>query len=219
MAEMVPEEIISLREEGGIEYPQVNQRSEEAKEHRRWEMHHSKWGAPGNPWGGKGNDLYVKGQPGQPSKKLGPPGAAYPKMLFKARRGEHDAACEQRGCWCPQLHSGKLFVIAPGMNPECESWSKGSYVVVETEDQHLKMRGQGWSDTQEKAIELAEANDHALAQAAAERHYAEKRMSPKAQEEAKAVDQEEFHHVAEIKETPIKRRGRPRKVKELVKES
>lgn len=72
--------------------------------------------------------------------------------------------------------------------------------------------GQGWSVTQEGALEGVAARQLELAKAAANRAYNERWMSGKARAEAQAVDEATIAHLGEIPRTPIKKRvGRPPK--------
>ena len=57
----------------------------------------------------------------------------YPLMLYKARRRA----------------DGKVSVSEPSN----EAWTQGCQLIVKTEDEHLKARGQGWCDTQAAALE------------------------------------------------------------------
>lgn len=73
----------------------------------------------------------------------------------------------------------------------------------------------GWSLTQEAAIEAIHAQDRDIAQAAAERAFSDRRMSERAQAEARAADDATPAHVPVVPETPIrKRRPYVRKAKE-----
>ncbi len=80
---------------------------------------------------------------------------------------------------------------------------------VHSREQEDVAIGQGWSRSIEAAIDRVHATDRELAQAAAERAYTERTMSPAAQKEAATFEAETVQHVAEI---PEKRRpGRPKK--------
>ncbi len=90
----------------------------------------------------------------------------------------------------------------------------GSKTVRDEQEERLAL-GQGWSVTQEAAIELVHKTHTEMGKLAAERAYVERRMSPKAQAEAAAFESETIQHVAEIPVQPIKRRpGRPKKAVE-----
>jgi len=81
--------------------------------------------------------------------------------------------------------------------------------IVKNEAEELIAVGQGWSVTQQDAIDAVHARHREMARAAAERAATERWMSPKAQAEAAAVDESTMQHVPVIPETPLK--PRPRK--------
>jgi hypothetical protein len=89
------------------------------------------------------------------------------------------------------------------------------YIVAQDEAHERRLLGQGWSLSQEAAIEAVLAHDTAVAQAAAERAFVERRMSDRARAEARAADEATPAHVPVVPVTPIKKR-RPyvRKAKE-----
>lgn len=70
----------------------------------------------------------------------------------------------------------------------------------------------GYYKGQVEAIQAIEAAEQAAAVAAAERAFAEQRMSEKAKAEARRADEATGAHVGEVPVTPIRPRGRPRKV-------
>ena len=76
--------------------------------------------------------------------------------------------------------------------------------VVATETEERLARGQGFHDGQQAAIDAVHQADQALATAAAERAYTDRRMSPNAQAEAAEVDATTADHVGDI---PTRRRG------------
>lgn len=82
----------------------------------------------------------------------------------------------------------------------------GSLTVHSEQEERLAL-GQGWSKTQEDAIQRFHDNDREMATLAANRAYQERTMSEKAQAEAAAYESETIQHVAEIPRRP----GRPRK--------
>jgi hypothetical protein len=81
-------------------------------------------------------------------------------------------------------------------------------------DEESKLFGKGLRHRQEDAIALAEANEREFAKLAANRAHNDRKLSENAQAEARAYEESVTEHVAEVPETPIKRRGRPRKVTE-----
>ena len=82
----------------------------------------------------------------------------------------------------------------------------GSLTVHDEQGERLAL-GQGWSRTQEDAIQRYHDNDREMATLAANRAYQERTMSEQAQAEAAAFESETIQHVAEIPRRP----GRPKK--------
>lgn len=74
--------------------------------------------------------------------------------------------------------------------------------------------GQGWRARQEDALELVHENAREMARLAANRAHNERWMSDKAKAEAAAVDESTIEHLPAIPVTPIKKRGRPVKVRQ-----
>lgn len=163
----------------------------------KWEMIPSEWTAgglkPGNPYR-KGNEY-------------GKPGAEYPKMLYQAK----------------QLPNGKwaTAMIPPpfiGFRDQNE-WDRAvqaallftssCYRIVDNEAQHARARDEGWRDGPDEAMQFRDALEKAVGEAAAERNYRDKNMSPAAKAEVAQAESEHFGHLADI---PVKRGpGRPRK--------
>ncbi len=86
--------------------------------------------------------------------------------------------------------------------------------VVHDADQQIVAEGQGWSDGQERAIARVGENQREMARLAANRAHNDRWMSDAAKAEAQSVDETTMQHLPVIPETPIKKRGRPVKVKE-----
>lgn len=84
---------------------------------------------------------------------------------------------------------------------------------IVTREQHEKL-GPGWYGSPEAAREAFDALERDIAKAAAERIYADERMSEPARREALRYDRQTDTMVPVIPEQPKKRRpGRPKKVK------
>lgn len=83
------------------------------------------------------------------------------------------------------------------------------FIVANDESHERLLKGQGWSTSQEGAIEAVHATQTAIAQAAAERAFSDRRMSEQARRDAQRADDATPAHVPEVPRTPIKRRGRP----------
>lgn len=81
---------------------------------------------------------------------------------------------------------------------------------VPDETQERLACGQGWSATQEAALEAVFAQQREFAKLAANRAYNEKWMSDKARAEAQAIDESTMEHLPEIPETPIRRKPGPK---------
>jgi len=121
----------------------------------------------------------------------GPPGKAavfteFPKMVYRAKRKP------------------------AGGPPEIE------HFIVNDEQEQRNMLSRGYVQGPDKAIESLEHGEQELARAAAERAYADQRMSAKAREESTAADDATIAHLGEVPEIPIRRGpGRPRKDESL----
>ena len=119
----------------------------------------------------------------------------------------------------PREHGGKRdypFQPYPKMLYRAKSADGGPAIsdtmIVDDESAERLSVGQGWSATQEAAIEAVHAQHREFARLAANRAHGERSMSDNAQAEARAVDERTMQHVPVIPETPVKRRGRPAKV-------
>lgn len=64
---------------------------------------------------------------------------------------------------------------------------------------------------QAEALAALERREFEIAELAANRAYTDRTMSEKARAEADAADSRTIHHLPAIPETPVKRRGRPKK--------
>lgn len=80
-----------------------------------------------------------------------------------------------------------------------------------SQDEVSNLQSRGFGKGQQQAVEFLEVRELDLAKAAANRAGQERTMSPAAQAEAAAVDASTDAHVGVIPETPVRRRGRPRK--------
>src|SRR5216117_1122689 len=110
--------------------------------------------------------------------EFGPPGRPavyqeFPLMVYRAKRAET---------------GGKLIL---------------EHHIVNDEQEERNLLSRGFVRGPEQAIARLEYGEQELARAAAERAYAEQRMSPKAQAEAAAVDESTIQHLGEVPRTPI----------------
>ena len=83
-------------------------------------------------------------------------------------------------------------------------------VVVDDADHQRRMESRGYVDGQIAALAACEAQEREVAKIAANRAFHDRKMSPEAQAEARAIDEATSGHLAEIPEAP-KKRGRPKK--------
>lgn len=85
--------------------------------------------------------------------------------------------------------------------------------VVGNEDEQRNMESRGFvAGGQQAAAEAYDRAQQQVAVAAAERNYTDRRMGEKALAERDAAEAGSSRHLGEIPETPVKRRGRPKKV-------
>jgi len=118
----------------------------------------------------------------------------YPAMMYRARKRVDARTGEPYG----------PFVI---IDPYDERFSESNCLTVRDERERDRAHREGWRDTPEAAMAYATGEEYKVAIAAAERHEAERNMSPAAQAEAAAVDAKTSHHVPEIPEAPKRRQG------------
>lgn len=126
------------------------------------------------------------GPPGRPRELVGH--QEYPAMFYKVRRSS-----------APHEVSAGPFVVE-------------HHIEAKDENEARNLESRGYVRGRAAAEQAIEAVEQALAVAAAERNFADQHMSEKAKAEAARFEDSTAQHVAEIPTTPIKRRGRPRKV-------
>lgn len=132
----------------------------------------------------------------------------YPKMLFMARQnprtGKVSVGEVAPAPWMfnnvQDLERETLYV---------ETFNKTCQKVVNSEEEHLKAKGQGWCDLQTEALERAEREYEAYAEEAAKVHYQVSKMGEKAREEFKAADQSVSEHILDVE--PERKYGKPAK--------
>lgn len=86
-------------------------------------------------------------------------------------------------------------------------------ITVDDEQQERMQVSNGWSASQTDALDRVAAQNLEFARLAANRAYNDKWMSEAARAEAQAVDERTMQHLPSIPTTPIKKRGRPARVK------
>lgn len=123
---------------------------------------------------------------------------AFPKMLYKAHARENGKVM----CGDPLAAIG---------DPVGEAFSRSCQLIVGNEEQAASARRAGWYDSPDDAVAGYHAQQTEQANIAAQRHFADQRLSEQARAEADAADAATHEHLPAIPETPIRRRGRPRK--------
>lgn len=89
------------------------------------------------------------------------------------------------------------------------------YRLALTADHERQLRAEGFTASPLEAVSSAERQQTEIAKLAAERHYHERHMSEPARREVEAHEAETSEHLPVIPETPITRRGRPRKTEQV----
>lgn len=150
----------------------------EAAERRKWESGYGPWGMGAKPY------KYEE----------------YPKIMYKARKNPagQTTVIETRD---------HLFGQGGAALGAADNWSRGNYTKVNDADEERRHFGLGWRTTQAEAIQLFEAEEDAVSTAAAERHFAVRTMSEKAQREVAAAEEAaDGKHLGEVARTPIPKR-------------
>lgn len=111
----------------------------------------------------------------------------FPQMLYKARKPDN---------------GGPYLVI----DPRNEAWSTNNQRTVGNEQEFEQALREGWREGVQAAIDYAKGLDQDIANAAAERAFADRKMSEAAQAEAKAADEATADHLPEIPEKRAYRR-------------
>lgn len=89
-------------------------------------------------------------------------------------------------------------------------WKFEEYLAKDENDQALQ-EAQGFvAGGKQAAADRYDAMQQEIAKLAANRNYNDRNMSEAAKAESNAAEQASSRHLAEIPETPIKRRGRPK---------
>ena len=114
---------------------------------------------------------------------------AFPSMLYKAHQRDN-------GQWA--VHDALD-----------ENWSRRCQLIVRDDAELRRSLEQGWRATPQEALAYADRFQQAIADAAAERHFADQRLSELARREAAAADAATNDHVPDV--PAPKKRGRPAK--------
>jgi hypothetical protein len=155
-----------------------------AKEMAQFEQFPSKYGEnPGNPYTYR----------------------PFPKMVYKAELYQGMIRC------MAQVAPNEFVNVNEQMRAEeaARQFSEKCQRVVKNDQEYQRALEMGYRESPTEAVEYLEARQRSIAEAAAERNYADRNMSDKAKVEAKAevarAFNEEGSHAAEVPEKPIKR--------------
>lgn len=148
------------------------------------------------------------GNPYRPHNEFGKAGADYPRMLYKAHRNPLSG---KMSVWEPEP-SRFMFSRDEEYDRACQAalhFNQTCQMIVSSEEEQAKAEREGWCTSMQGALEWAEGARIERSNAAAERHYQDRKMSPEAQAEARAFDEAHEGHQPEVKESPLppKRRG------------
>ena len=132
----------------------------------------------------------------------------FPMMLYRALEiqgkwvtfrpePEFDQTYRNEAAWDRDCRAVKKF------NEDCQRIVKN-----QTEYEQALSSGEGWRESYAEALAFREGLEREIAAAALERINRDKKMSPAAQAEAQRADEATAEHLAEIPETPVRRRGR-----------
>lgn len=107
----------------------------------------------------------------------------YPKMLYMAHRYSNG-----------KVICGHIAAATGVDDPEAVAFNNKCQHTVYNGEQHAQMLNAGWCESPDEAIERFEAQEKAVADAAANAQFHARRMSPKALEEfERAQDAADFH--------------------------
>lgn len=155
-----------------------------AKEMAKFEQFPSKYGEiPGNPYRYR----------------------AFPKMVYKAEMWQGKVVC------MATIEPNAYVNVNEQMRAEeaARQFTEKCQRTVKDDVEYQRALEMGYRDSPPEAVAWLEAKQRSIADAAAERNYADRNMSEKAKAEAAAEVQraftEEGSHAAEVPEKPIKR--------------
>lgn len=129
----------------------------------------------------------------------------YPRMLYKASKGEDGVVRADAGASLPRRFFANDQAYQAALDRD-EAFNASCRMIVGTEAEHKAARDSGWRDTAEEAIEYCRHFETViLGTLAAERAYKDQKMSPAAQAEAKAAEAATPNILPEIPEARAQR--------------
>jgi len=151
-------------------------------------------------WNRTTNQYDDKGTPGMRAPRY----EEFPRMVYRAQR----------------LPSGAVRCMEPSLDPRVyadpkvyerdlatlDQFNRGCWRIVRSTAEYEQAKSEGWRDSPADALAYDEALQQDIARAAAERAYADQRMSAKAQAEMAAAEANaEGQHLPEGPAVPAKR--------------
>jgi len=149
-----------------------------------------------------------------PSKYGNEPGNPYvyrpfPKMVYKAEEWKGKVACLAAPPDPAEFANPAEFQRT---EEQARKFTDRCCRIVQDETDYLTARADGWRDSPSDAVVAGLERQRSIGTAAAERNYSDRSMGELAKREiAQRVADAGGEHQPEIPETPIRRRGRPRK--------
>ena len=164
----------------------ITPESDLGKELAKWEQHHT-------PYIGHGQ------KPGNPYVYR-----PFPKMVYRAvKKPNGKVVCMEPLPQPVGFRDTNDYLIA--LN-QAEAIKKQCFRIVQSEDEYLVAKGQGWCDDPIAALAQFEREEQAFGNAAAEAAFAAQRMSEKARAEFTAAQDDTIAHVADVVAAPKTRR-------------
>jgi hypothetical protein len=114
----------------------------------------------------------------------------------------------------PYVHQVYPAMLYKAVRPSTGGPPRWEQEIARDEGHERYLQDRGYVRGPDKALERLEASEREIATLAAERAHVERRMSPQAQAEARAVDESTIEHVPVIEQQPIRKgwpKGKPRK--------
>ena len=121
----------------------------------------------------------------------------FPQMLYMARE------LPGSGRWGTNVPEPPRYMYATDAAwtnaiAEADKFNRTCQRIVKNEQEYARARDEGWRDSPTDALKHREALDTAISDAAAHRHFEDRKLSERAQAEARAVDEDSFEHVPEV---------------------
>ena len=162
--------------------------SDLGRELAKWEQHHTRFVAEG-------------AEPGNPYRYR-----PFPQMVYRAQLRKGKAVCMDPA---PHPHTFEKSEQYEQAVLAAESFNRGCYRIVQSEDELRQAKNEGWRESIKDALDALEQRQQAIGDAAAERAYRDRGMSDRARAEVDAAERSTEAHVVDVQ--PKKKRGRPAK--------